>query len=250
MITGTKIRLLSRLPRNGFLQSGPAGIMREALLNWLSLLQPPHESSVTPLDEIKLEQIRVRSTDRIHVLGLSVAYLEVIMCARTYTCLCVWSVCNHSIKSTAITNRISWVDSRSLSLLIDFLRFPSVHQGRTFWEGPQWESLPWDQVNVLWQTGPIGAHRSVSGKVKWVKAIRGNRRRCCASLREKCSLVPSRANSSGINLINESVRMWRGECKSPWTLFCSQCSRRIKHYIIACWSQLCPKILRITCWKI
>lgn len=89
-----------------------------------------------------------RSTDLIHenVTGLSVAHLEVSMCVCT--CLNGCSVCNHSIKSTAITNRISWVDSRSLSLLIDFLRFPSVHQGRTFCEWPQWESLPRGRANV------------------------------------------------------------------------------------------------------
>ena len=54
----------------------------------------------------------------------------------TLRCVCV-CVCNNSIKSTAITNRISWVDSRSLSLLIDFLWFPSGHQGRTFCEWPR-----------------------------------------------------------------------------------------------------------------
>lgn len=63
-------------------------------------------------------------------------------------CVCVCAVCNHSIKSTAITNRISWVDSRSLSLLIDFLWFPSAHQGWTFCEWPQRDEPLWLNISA------------------------------------------------------------------------------------------------------
>lgn len=76
---------------------------------------------------------------------------EVCVCVhiRSSQCLTVCGVCNHSIKSTAITNRISWVDSRSLSLLIDFRWFPSAHKDGTLSEWPRWESLLWAWVNVL-----------------------------------------------------------------------------------------------------
>lgn len=141
-----------------FLQSGPTWTMSKGFIK-LTDSPLPAEWIVSQiaacLNKMTAESVCGRSTDLIHtnVMGLSVLG-SVCVClytvsVRTHPCLRVCSVCNHSIKSTAITNGISWVDSRSLSLLIDFLWFPSAHQGRTFCEWPQWESLLLAWVNVL-----------------------------------------------------------------------------------------------------
>lgn len=138
-----------------FLQSGPTWTMSKGFIKLILLLALEGIVSqiAACLNKMTAESVCGRSTDLIHtnVMGLSVLGG---VCARilylcTYACLRVCSVCNHSIKSTAITNGISWVDSRSLSLLIDFFWFPSAHQGKTFCEWPQWESLLPAGVNVL-----------------------------------------------------------------------------------------------------
>lgn len=97
---------------------------------------------------------------------LSIRMLWGLSC--TWRCVCV-CLCNHSIKPTAITNGISWVDSRSLSLLIDFLWFPS---GQLSASGPRWESQLWAGwgggriVADVWSGFEDGNHLSVSGRVK------------------------------------------------------------------------------------
>lgn len=165
----------SSAPVKIFLQSGPAWTMSKGFIKWTD--SPPTAESIVSqiaacLNKMTVQRVSRRSTDLIHknVMGLSELGGECVNVCCTYTCLSVCSVCNHSIKSTAITNRISWVDCRSLSLLIDFLWFPSAHKGRTFCEWPQRESLLWACVNVFWPTYlrgfKAGTHPSVSGKVK------------------------------------------------------------------------------------
>lgn len=164
----------SSAPVKMFLQSGPTWTMSKG---FIKLTDSPLTAEwivsqiAACLNKMTAGRECGRSTDLIHenVMGLSVlggVYAHI----HSSQCLMVCSVCNHSIKSTAITNRISWVDSRSLSLLIDLRWFPSAHKDRTLSEWPQWESLLWAWFNVLRLTYlrpfKAGAHLSVSGKVK------------------------------------------------------------------------------------
>ena len=68
----------------------------------------------------------------------------VYVCVRTYTCLHVWvSVLCATIRlnpQLSLTGLAEWTAEVYHCLLI-FLWFPSAHQGRTFCEWPQWESL-------------------------------------------------------------------------------------------------------------
>ena len=168
----------SSAPMKMFPQSGPTWTMSKG---FIKLTDSPRAAEwivsqiAACFNRMTAEGVWGRSADLIqkNVMGLSVlGGLCACVCVHTHLsqCLSVCSVCNHSIKSTAITNRISWVDSRSLSLLIDFLWFPSAHQGRTFSEWPRWEWPLRAEVNTLqlMSLGCIkaGTHLSVSGKVK------------------------------------------------------------------------------------
>lgn len=114
-------------------------------------------------------------------------------------------VCNNSIKSTAITNRISWVDSRSLSLLIDFLWFPSGHQGWTFCEWPRRDPLLWLNISAGFQS------RRPSFRVRESQISQSyQRQQMLSSLLpgEKYSLSTPHVKDSRINLINGLV-IWQ-----------------------------------------
>lgn len=140
------------------------------------------------------------AADLIHenVMRLSVLWgVSVCVSART--------VCNDSIKSTAITNRISWVDSRSLSLLIDFLWFPSGHQGRTFCEWPRRDPLLWLNISAGLQS------RHPSFRVRESQISQSyQRQQMLSSLLpgEKYSLSTPQVKDSRINVINGWIR-WR-----------------------------------------
>lgn len=124
-----------------------------------------------------------------------------LRCVRTRVC-----VCNNSIKSTAITNRISWVDSRSLSLLIDFLWFPSGHQGRTFWEWPRRDPPLWLDISAGLQGRPPSFHVRKSQISQSYQ-----RQQMLSSILpgEKYSLSTSQVKDSRINWINGRVRWQR-----------------------------------------
>jgi len=162
-----------------FLQSGPTWTTSKGF-NKLTESPLPAEWIVSQiaacLNKMTAERTCGRSTDLIqkNVMGLSVlgVFVWLCVCVWIYTCLRVLvSLVCATIRlnpQLSLTGLAEWTAEVYHCLLISSDSHQPIRAGHSEW--PQWESLLWAGVNVLWLTYlrsfKAGAHLSVSGKVK------------------------------------------------------------------------------------